>query len=110
MVEVEVTWSKVTKIWWSILWRYILFAALIGGLFGFIVGVFATIVHMDKTTLGRTCLIGGLLTAFPVSLWVLMKVIRKKNFGDFRIALMTDRIVVDAVEDVSTTRQFYINK
>lgn len=110
MVEVEVTWGKVTKIWWSFLWRYILFAALIGGVIGFIVGIFATIVHMDKVTLGRICLIGGLLTAFPVSLWVLMKVIRKKNFGDFRMALMTDRTVVDAVEDVANTRQFYINK
>ena len=110
MVEVEVTWGKVTKIWWSILWRYILFAALIGGVIGFIVGIFATIAHIDKVTLGRTCLIGGLLTAFPVSLWVLMKVIQKKNFGDFRIALMTDKTVVDSEENVPTTRQFYINK
>lgn len=109
MVEVEVTWGKITKIWWSILWRYILFAALIGGVIGFIVGFFGSIAHIDKVTLGRTCLIGGVLVAFPVSLWVLMKVIRKKSFGDFRIALMTDRSVVHEVEDVPTSRHFYIN-
>jgi LytS/YehU family sensor histidine kinase len=109
MVEIEVTWDKVAKIWWSILWRYILFAGLFGGLFGFIVGFVGGIIRINKATFVSISLFGCSIIALAVSLWVLMKVFRKKNFGDFRIALIVDRVDTTAVENISPVRQFYIN-
>ena len=34
----EATWARAAKVWWSFMWRTVIFAALAGGLLGFDAG------------------------------------------------------------------------
>jgi len=87
MVEVEATWWRVAKVWWSLFWRGILFGMLAGFVLGFIIGFVATIVGIDKTIIRPLCGIAGAAAGIPVGLLVVKKVLQNR-YGDFRIALL----------------------
>ena len=38
MQELEVTWQRVARIWWLIVWRALLGGTLLGAAIGFIIG------------------------------------------------------------------------
>lgn len=39
MIEVEVTWKVALRIFWSFLWRVLVFSILVGSALGFIIGL-----------------------------------------------------------------------
>jgi len=89
MTEVDITWDKVTKVWWSLMWRGLLFGLLSGFVLGFIIGFVGTLAHVDKSIIQPLCIIAGLLVGIPVGLWVTRNVLKKK-YKDFRIALVSN--------------------
>jgi ABC-type uncharacterized transport system permease subunit len=108
MVEVELTWGRVVKVWWSLLWRGLLLAFLVGAVLGFIIGFVGGVARIDKTIISRLCLMVGALSGIPVGLWVLKKVLQKK-FGDFRIALLKEVGCARTEKDIPATLEFDIS-
>lgn len=108
MTEVELTWGRTVKIWWSLVWRYLLLALLFGSLFGFIAGVVRLFDRFDKATSASLFVIMATLMSLTVSLWVVNKVLQKKKFGDFRIVLMSDNSGVDRVPPTQSDSGFDI--
>ena len=107
MVEVEITWGRVVKVWWSLLWRSLLFGVLAGAVLGFVIGFVGGVARIDKAIISRLCLMVGALSGIPVGLWVLKKVLQKR-FGDFRIALLTDVGCANIEKDIPATVEFDI--
>jgi len=87
MVETDRTWGRMTRIWWSLAWRGLLFGCVAGLVAGFIVGFLGHMFGLDDE-IGRLlagCVAG--IVSIPVGVWV-VKVVLGKKFKDFRIALV----------------------
>lgn len=84
---VEVTWRRATEVWWSLIWRAVLFGglagAVVGGVMGGILGAFGA----PQQTIGTVGNWLGILVGIPVGIWVVRSVLRK-SWSDFRIVLM----------------------
>jgi hypothetical protein len=85
---IEVTWGRAAKVWWSLLWRTLLFGGLagmlIGAVFGGVMGAFGT---PPQEIAGLTTLL-GLAVGIPVGIWVVRNVL-SKSWSDFRIVLVS---------------------
>jgi len=65
------------KVWWSWVWRSILFTLAISIGIGFLLGVFAAILGINKEMAsGIFALVGGLM-GIPISIWCLQKALNK---------------------------------
>lgn len=87
---VEVTWKRVVKVWWSLVWRYLLYSTLVGVGIGFILGLVLAIVGAFPEVIAKICGITGLVFAIPVSI-VVTRIVLKKRYSDFKIALIEER-------------------
>ncbi len=86
-VGLEVTWGRTMKVWWSLVWRMILFSMAAGFVAGLIVGgagAFAGVGAQNLSYLGN---IAGLVVGLPVGVWVVRSILRK-SWSDFRIVLL----------------------
>jgi hypothetical protein len=83
----EVTWARAAKVWWSFMWRTVIFAAFAGGLLGFVVGAILGAGGASNQTITGTVTWLGLLIGIPIGIWVTRMVLRK-SWSDFRIALV----------------------
>lgn len=108
MVEVELTWGRILKIWWNLLWRYLLYALIFGLVIGFFIVIVMRFARFDKATYDLMVLIMATITALIVSIWVVKNVFQKKRFGDFRIVLLTDVGDAHLVEKAETNKDFDI--
>ncbi len=80
MQEVELTWGRVGKVWWSLVWRGVLFGGLAGFVAGFIVGLLGgTPIHVS---------LAGLIVGIPIGIWV-VKMVFAISYSDFRLALVS---------------------
>jgi hypothetical protein len=87
MNELEVTWGRAIKVWWSIMWRAVLFGFIAGLVAGFIVGFIGGMAGAATGTITTLSGIAGGIVAIPVGMWVI-KVVLTKRYSDFRIALV----------------------
>jgi hypothetical protein len=87
MKLVEVTWKRVIKVWWSFIWRGTLFGFIGGFIVGFIIGLIAGVAGGDSNTIGRLAQIGGGIIGIPIGI-VVMRIVLRKQYSDFRIALI----------------------
>lgn len=87
MQELEITWSRVTAVWWLIVWRAGLGGALIGGVLGFIIGFVGAMLGASLQGITLTSTIVGALVSLFWSLVVVRMALRKR-YGDFRLALV----------------------
>ena len=78
MNEVEVTWGRAIKVWWSLAWRGVLF----GGVAGLIAGIIMMLAGAGESGVRAAGLIG-----IPVGMWV-VKMVIGTEYSDFRIALV----------------------
>lgn len=88
MEKIEVTWGATLRVWWSYVWRTMLFSGILGCILGFIGGF--VVGAMGKPELGGT--VGGILGyigSIPVSIWVLKKILNKK-YKEFSVALINE--------------------
>ena len=88
MQKIEVTYSHTLRVWWSYVWRTVLFSAILGAVLGFIGGFIVG--FMGRSDMGG--LVGGVLGylgSIPVSIWVFKKILNKK-YKTFSVALVTE--------------------
>jgi hypothetical protein len=89
-VTVEVSWGRATKVWWSLLWRALLFGVLAGGAVGFVIGFILGAAGTPAQVITAVTTWAGVLIGIPVGIWVVRTVLRK-SWSDFRIALVSAR-------------------
>ena len=89
-VTVEVTWARAAKVWWSLLWRGLLFGGLAGVVVGFVIGVILGAVGTPVQVITGVATWAALLVAIPIGIWVVRAVLRK-SWSDFQITLVAVR-------------------
>ena len=89
-MELEVTWKRATKVWWSYVWRNLIAvvaAFLISGLIGAVLGFVLSLTGMPLQTIQMICAPIGLILGILVSI-IPMKMILNKEFGNFRLVIV----------------------
>ncbi|PKG80627.1 hypothetical protein CXF85_21110 [Colwellia sp. 75C3] len=90
-MELEITWDRVVRIWWSFLWRNllaILGAIVIGAIVGFILGLILGIIGVPTETIKMIVQPIGFLIGLGISV-IPLKMVLGKNFGEFRLVLIS---------------------
>jgi len=85
--SVEVTWGRALRIWWSIVWRYLLFSVAAAFSVRIIVGIVGALLGLSRPTVE---IITGLVGAFAgaaISIGVIRSVFRKE-LTEFRSSLI----------------------
>ena len=86
MQELEVTWLRTIKVWWSMVWRFIAVSTLAGIAISIVVGFGAGLLGFsDKAPAFSQAL--GIITGIPIGIWA-VKVVLKMEYADFRVALL----------------------
>jgi len=88
---VEVTRTRASKVLWSLTWRIGGFSTLAGFLAGIISAIVSALARVDpETGLRLTLLASGIVVLLggPVVGPVVMRMVVKKRFSDFRIVLI----------------------
>ena len=90
-MELEITWKRAARIWWSYIWRNIIaiigaviIGAIAGGVLGFILGMLGASTDTIKLIVRPI----GFLIGLGISI-IPFKLILGKNFGEFRLVLMS---------------------
>ena len=88
----EITYKQVLEIWWSLVWRNILFGFGAVFILAFIITLIGALIGMDKPTISILTTVIGLITGIFIALWVLKNVLKKK-FSSFQIILTNEGMV-----------------
>lgn len=84
---VEVTWGRAAKVWWSFIWRAVLFGIIAGAVMGGVVGGIMGASGAAPTAAAGIVQLIGTVVAIPIGIWVTRTVLRK-SWSDFRIVLV----------------------
>lgn len=87
MEELEITISRVIRIWWSLVWRMGLYSAVAGFLVGLPLGMVLAAWGMGPERISIYGQFAGILVSIPVGIWV-VHIILNKQFAGFRLALL----------------------
>jgi hypothetical protein len=89
MQEIELTWVRIVKMWWLMLWRGLLIILPVSFVAGATIGAVSVILNApfahDPAKMRLAGQIAGMLVSIPVYLLVLRMALRKK-YRDFRLA------------------------
>jgi hypothetical protein len=88
MNELEITWPRVVRVWWLLLWRGLLGGVVLGALAGFLIG-FGGVNFGAWTVQTITAVASG--AGYLVGLvWALIvvRMALKKRYSEFRLALL----------------------
>jgi len=83
----EVTWGRAAKVWWSMVWRAVLFGGLGGAAAGFVLGAAMGAAGASVQTISSVTSVIGLVVGIPIGIWVVRNVLGK-SWSDFRIVLV----------------------
>ena len=89
----EVTWGRAGMVWWAYIWRLALCgiaSAIVGGVVGGILGFILGMLQVPKEAIIFVSLPVGLVIGTASSI-IPMKLILGKDFGDFRLLLVSKR-------------------
>ncbi len=89
-MELEVTWGRATRVWWSYFWRNliaIVAAMIIGGIIGGILGFVMSMAGMSVTAIQLVATPIGMVLGLGISI-VPVKMILGMDFGEFRLVLV----------------------
>jgi type III secretory pathway component EscS len=89
-MELEVTWERLVRVWWSWLWRALivnLVVIVIAFMVGFIVGLVMGVMGFPKQAIQVIAGLIGLGIGICATT-VPMKMILGKDFGEFRLVLL----------------------
>jgi len=89
-MELEVTWKRAAKVWWSYLWRSIIaiiVAMVLGGIVGFIIGFVLGAMGVSTQTIQFITAPIGMIIGLLISI-VPIRMILGKDFGEFRLVLL----------------------
>lgn len=82
-----VTWGQATKVWWSFIWRSLLYSFIAGAVLGFIIGAVGGLLGAAERTISILGTAVGALVSIPISIWVVRTILRKSWTG-FRVAVI----------------------
>ncbi|MGA8763859.1 MAG: hypothetical protein WB562_13420, partial [Candidatus Sulfotelmatobacter sp.] len=87
MQELEITWERVTRIWWLLVWRGLLGGWILAVALAFLIGEAGGRLGLDFPT---TAAIGTAISSLAGLAWALLvvKMALKKNYEGFRLALV----------------------
>ena len=89
-MELEVTWGRTIRVWWSLLWRNlvaILAAGVTGAIIGGVLGAIMGAMGVPVKTIQIVTLPIGFVLGLGISV-VPLKMILGKDFGEFRLLLV----------------------
>jgi hypothetical protein len=86
---VKVTWERALKVWWSLMWRGVLFGFLGGFAVSLVLGSAMALIGFSAGTIGGACRVAVAIIGIPIGVAV-TKVVLKKKYSDFRIALIAE--------------------
>jgi hypothetical protein len=92
IMELEITGTRVVRIWWAYLWRSliaIVASMLIGGVVGFVVGAILGAMGVSARTIQIVCAPIGFIIGMAISI-VPLRMILGKDFGEFRVVLLAN--------------------
>jgi ABC-type uncharacterized transport system permease subunit len=96
-MELEITWSRAVRVWWSYLWRNLiaivvglLIGMLIGAVIGFILGAMGVSLRTIQIVVAPI----GFVLGLAISV-VPLKMILGKDFGEFRLVLLAKQPQVE---------------
>jgi hypothetical protein len=92
VTELPVTWKRVFKIWWLLLWRSLSLSALGGALFGAFVGFVGTLMGMPQESISVFAQATGFMVGNMAFLFIVWTAFRKR-FKGFRLAIVADEII-----------------
>ena len=87
MQELKPTLTRTISVWWLIIWRGVLGAAIIGSVAGLILGIVGAIIGASPTTIAAA---GGFI-GLPIGIaWmiIVVQMALRKHYRDFRLALI----------------------
>jgi hypothetical protein len=87
MQELEITWQRVARIWWLIVWRAALGGGILGFILGAIIGFIEGSIGWSMGTIQASSGIAGMLVSLGWAVVVVKMALRKK-YIDFRLALI----------------------
>lgn len=89
-MELEVTWKRATRVWWSYLWRNLIAmiaAMIVGAIIGFLLGFALGAVGVPAETIQMITAPIGVVVGLLISI-VPIRMILGKDFGEFRLVLL----------------------
>jgi hypothetical protein len=86
-MELEITWNRVIRIWWAYCWRGVLFSFIAGFLVGMVIGFIMGAAGFSPRAVSFVTGPVGFVLGIAISIRVMMTIL-KKNFGEFRLALL----------------------
>lgn len=96
-MELEITWGRAVRIWWSYLWRNLiaivaamLIGMVVGAIIGFILGSMGFPLRVIQIIVAPF----GLVIGLAISV-VPLKMILGKDFGEFRLVLLAKQQPVE---------------
>ena len=93
MAKQEISWGRVTQIWWAFFWRNLLLT--VGGVMviGFLLGALVNVLHVPMIVMQLFPLIVGILTTIITSLLAFRMSLMKK-YSDFCVTLRSSEVSV----------------
>lgn len=87
MQELKMTWERVARVWWLIAWRGLLGGWILAVVLAFLIGEAGGHLGFDFSTVAA---IATTLSSLAGLTWGLLvvKMALKKNYSDFRLALV----------------------
>ncbi|AOY00240.1 hypothetical protein [Jeongeupia sp. USM3] len=92
-MELEMTWHRVIRVWWAYFWRALVLTMTASALFGIVAGiVIATVLSKaGASTEIPQLVLASIASVVGLALSLLtMKFVLGCNFGEFRIALVSN--------------------
>lgn len=88
MQELELTWKRVTAVWWLLTWRGTLGSVLLGAASGAIDGGFEVAMGAPSMAVTlTTSIIAGVLSIIWV--FIVVRMALRKRYSDFRLAVVS---------------------
>lgn len=87
MNELSVTWQRVRSVWWLVVWRGIIGGTVLGGIAGFVIGLFGAVIGLNLETIQTLAALVGFFLGLAW-LWIVVRMALRKTYRDFRIALV----------------------
>ena len=89
VAKLEVTWGRALTVWWSLMWRIIVFGVAAGLVAGAFVGVIAGLTgQADKAKVWGG--VAGYIVSVPVPMLV-VKIVLQKKWKEFSIGLIPEK-------------------
>jgi hypothetical protein len=87
-MELEVTWGRAIRIWWSLIWRGVLYGGIAGLVAGFITVEIGIALPGPQGPMDTWATVARVVVGISVGMWVVKRVM-KLRYSRFRVALLS---------------------